>query len=267
VEGPMTAAAREREALGPARWGEDLGRRMSSPPALTALTVAIGGYALTVGVLLAAGLGLTHFVVPSRVGGWDADANAWLAHHRLGWLNQLTLLLSRSADTLGVLALAAVVIGVLVSVHRRWQAVALVVALALELLAFLAVNFVVDRPRPSVHKLGSTPTTSSFPSGHSAATVVVYLSVAIFVWIATTRWVPRALSATTAVVMPLAVAFARVYRGMHHPLDVTFGLAMGVAVTLAGIATVGAWHGARERESGSSEDPEAAWAQPLAAAS
>jgi undecaprenyl-diphosphatase len=77
----------------------------------------------------------------------------------------------------------------------------------------------VGRPRPPVEQLDGHMPTSSFPSGHIAATMCLYVSIAVLVvprirawW----RWIFVAL----AVIMPVGVALSRMYRGMHHPTDV-----------------------------------------------
>ena len=59
----------------------------------------------------------------------------------------------------------------------------IVVGLPLELAAFLTANYLVARPRPSVPKLGDQPGTYSYPSGHIAATIVLWGAVAVLlVW-------------------------------------------------------------------------------------
>ena len=153
-----------------------------------------------------------------------------------GALDLLTSVLSRSADTAGAVAIALLVV-IILARRRRWRdAVVLVAGLGLELFTFLAVNFLVDRPRPAVPKLGSVPSTSSYPSGHSAAVLVIYASIAIFVSAGGARQASRVLAWAAAVIMPTAVGFARVYRGMHHPLDVAAGLVMGAAVLFVAFA-------------------------------
>ena len=130
-------------------------------------------------------------------------------------------------------------VALILAIGRRWQAIAaLVVGLVLELLVFLTANYVVGRPRPDVDQLGSVPSTSSFPSGHTAATMVIYLLVAVVVTASTARLIWRALAWTAVVVMPAAVGFARVYRGMHHPTDVLAGALMGVAVLTVALVAV-----------------------------
>ena len=63
------------------------------------------------------------------------------------------------------------------------------------------------------------PVTSSFPSGHIAATLCLWISIALLVTGRTRRWW-RWIPVVLAVVMPVGVALSRMYRGEHHPTDV-----------------------------------------------
>ena len=90
-------------------------------------------------------------------------------------------------------------------------------------------------------KIGLVPTTSSYPSGHTAAAVVLYGSIALFVCASDrSRWL-QWLAIAGAVVMPVAVATSRVYRGMHHPLDVLCGVLMGVMALMVTCVAAGAY--------------------------
>jgi undecaprenyl-diphosphatase len=112
--------------------------------------------------------------------------------------------------------------------HRR-DALVIVYGLTVEITVFLSVTFLVDRPRPGVPHLSSLPATSSFPSGHTAASVVLYGGLALAVHSLTERRALRVAAWSVAVVIALTVGVSRVYRGMHHPSDVIVGAAFGVA--------------------------------------
>jgi undecaprenyl-diphosphatase len=101
--------------------------------------------------------------------------------------------------------------------------------LLVEITVFLSVTFVVARPRPAVVRLNSTPATSSFPSGHTAAATVLFVGIAIIVLGCTPRVWLRVAAWLLAVVTVANVAFARVYRGLHHPTDVMVGALFGLA--------------------------------------
>jgi undecaprenyl-diphosphatase len=185
---------------------------------------------LCAAVLAGAGLLLVHVGPVTR---WDDRVNSWFASHRTPAWNNISYWGTYLANTLGIVVVAAVATAGLLL--RRWgrQAFMLACALAVELTVFLTVNYSVGRPRPSVPHLGSTPSTYSFPSGHCAATLVLYGGIAVLVWSRTRSLVSRAVTAVGAVLFPLWVAFSRVYRGQHHPTDVFAGLCMGLAVLLA----------------------------------
>jgi undecaprenyl-diphosphatase len=92
----------------------------------------------------------------------------------------------------------------------------------------LVGKLLVDRPRPyrafpEADPLLRTDVSSSFPSGHAAtsfagAVILAYLF---------RRAVPALLA------LAALVAFSRVYVGVHYPLDVIAGAALGAAVALA----------------------------------
>ena len=213
--------------------------RIGTPGSAAAVVVA--GYLAVVASLVLTGLFLTHVLLSGTIGRWDDTSTRWLADHRTGTLDALTAVGSRSADTFGILLVAVVVLGVL-SVRHRWDQMAvLVTGLALELSAFLAVNALVGRDRPAVARLGSTPTTSSFPSGHTAATLVLYGAIAIFVSSTVRSMVWRVPAWLGAALFPVVVGFSRVYRGFHHPTDVIFGYVLGAAALWVAFLAVRRW--------------------------
>ena len=74
-------------------------------------------------------------------------------------------------------------------------------------------------PRPLV----DVPVTDSFPSGHAATS---FACAALLAWLTPLPKVP--LFALAAL-----IAFSRVYNGVHYPLDVLGGAALGLAVATA----------------------------------
>jgi membrane-associated phospholipid phosphatase len=220
------------------RWTTTSGdARLPTRPAVAAAArTVVAGYAAVVAVTVALGLVLTKLLLDGPVGRADDSMTRWLAEHRVGPLDSLSSWVSKSADTLGAIAIAFLII-VALTIAKRWRDAAILAGgLALELACFLTVNYFVDRPRPDVAHLGSVPSTSSFPSGHTAATMVIYGFLAVMASAAVRTAALRILAWTAAVLMPLAVGAARVYRGMHHPLDVVAGLIMGVLVLVVAFA-------------------------------
>jgi undecaprenyl-diphosphatase len=70
---------------------------------------------------------------------------------------------------------------------------------------------------------------ASYPSGHTAAAIAVYGGLVLLLTSLVKNRVFRVLAWTIAVAIPAFVAISRMYRGMHHPLDVAGGVLVGIA--------------------------------------
>lgn len=182
----------------------------------------------------AIGLLLSHILDHSRFGRWDNSLNEALARGRSPWLNDLTNFGSKLVDRMGVIAIFVVAETVFVA-RRIWRfAIALPIALASELSIFIATNELSRRLRPPVSKLGAIPKTFSFPSGHTAAAVVLFGLIAIAIAERCTISISRSVYGAAGILVVL-VGFSRVYRGMHHTTDVVAGAILGCLAVVIGL--------------------------------
>lgn len=205
-------------------------------PATAVVSVAVSGYVAICLLFVGVGLLVTHQL--GALTRWDDSVVRWFADERTTSLNHWTEYATKVADTFGILIPLVVAAIVLVLVRHRWDALFLVLALVLELTTFLTVNAIVARPRPAGPRLGSLPSTSSFPSGHTAAMVALYGGLAVLV---NARLRARLLGVIVWIVAMLAttaIGLARVYRGMHHPTDVVAGALLGFAVLAVAFVAV-----------------------------
>jgi membrane-associated phospholipid phosphatase len=202
---------------------------------LAIVIAVVASFAVMGLTLVALGLLITHVLEHGSIGVWDHHVIQWFDRHRSNRWNRITGDVTDVADTFEVAGVAAIV--TIVLLIRRWgrQAFLLLAGLAIELSVFLVSNKIVARPRPAVSHLGGTPSTFSFPSGHTAATVVLYGGVAVIVAVATNRWWPRIVLWILAVGLTVAVGLSRVYRGEHYPTDVVAGLLLGIGSLVAGV--------------------------------
>ena len=230
-------------------------------PAVAVASVAVSGYVVICVVFAGIGLLVTHQL--GALTRWDDSVNRWFAANRTGSTNDWTSYATKVANTSGILVVLVVAAIVLFVLRHRWDALILLVALGLELLTFLTVNYIVDRPRPDVERLGALPSTSSFPSGHTAAMLTLYGGLAVLISSRVRSRLVEALCWVIALLATAVIGFARVYRGMHHPSDVVAGALLGLAAL--GVAIIAVRSGQlasaeRRRSHGreSSSDPEVA---------
>jgi undecaprenyl-diphosphatase len=156
--------------------------------------------------------------------GFDLQTLQAIAGHRDPTLTSIARLVS-DAGSFALLAPLSIAFLLL----RRWKRpaddVALLVIAAGSALLPIVVKLIVARPRPTLEQL-STLNSLSFPSEHTTQAAAIYLTIAILLSKGLdARW--RQLLVGLAIVIGLAVAWSRVYLGVHYPTDVAAGLLLG----------------------------------------
>ena len=226
-------------------------------PVLIAWVLTIAGYLILALLMVGTGLLLTHVLQHGAVGRWDSSADEWFVSRRTTTLNAWTRAGSELGATGTVIGVGTAVI-VLLAIARRWRQVGLVFfAVLLEVWVFITTTFVVDRPRPPIPRLDVAPPTSSFPSGHVAAAIALYVGLAIVISTLVRNAFVRAIVWLVAILLPIAVGLSRLYRGMHYPTDVLASVLLGcgalaatiLAVRCASAAAPTHERGANERDS------------------
>ncbi len=192
------------------------GRRL---PAVVGLVLL--AFVLVEGLLLGLGLLVTRVLATGVVHRDEVAFERGVVAHRTPALDAVShagTLLGATTTVVALTALGCVVLAL--RGHGPRLPVFLVLAVAGETVLFVLASLVLHRMRPPVPRLDPAPPTSSFPSGHTAATVALWGGLAL--GLARTRPAHplRALALAAAVVLPVFVLASRLYRGMHWPTDV-----------------------------------------------
>ncbi|WP_415925671.1 diacylglycerol kinase family protein [Streptomyces scabiei] len=227
---PTAAPERPAELPGERPGAAGTGRSFALPRGLGRTAARISALTACQGALMV-GLGLL-ITGPAR-GVWpltvEDDVNESFEHARTGSLTTMSYFGSEAGDTLTVIAVTVLVCAGLILIPRlpMWrQAVFLAVAVSLQSLVFLVITESVDRHRPEVDRLDASPPTSSYTSGHTGAATALYGGLAVLA-LSRLRGPWRRIVGGLLLLVPVLVAVARLYRGMHHPTDVVGGLANG----------------------------------------
>jgi membrane-associated phospholipid phosphatase len=187
--------------------------------------VVIAGFSILLGLLVTRVLIANH-----QIAAGDESLVRVLSHHRASDFTEGSRIGSIVAGGVALPILVGVV-ALVAAAFRQWRIAAFVIfALAVESAAYRTTTLIVHRHRPDVHRLEQLPVNASYPSGHTAASIAVYSGLALLL---TSRMaagkLPRFAVWAFAAAITLFVALSRMYRGMHHPLDVLGGVAIGVA--------------------------------------
>lgn len=207
----------------------DLGRR-TGPDWRTALRdVAL--LAIAPGIVLWVAISAFGALLIGPLKSWnhsESDLNRSLQDTRTQTWDSITSIWSHIGNTEIVIGVALIAVALVYWRTRRWWFAAIpAIAISLQAAIFVAATLVTGRPRPDVPHLDPAPPTSSYPSGHVGASVALYTSFAIMATTIERTWLRRTVVAVCALI-PFLVAYARLYRGMHHLSDVIVGAINGL---------------------------------------
>ncbi len=148
------------------------------------------------------------------------------------WLEEMM----RDFTALGGVAVLALivlaVVGFLLLRRKRRTALLVLVASGGGIVLSSVLKFGFERPRPELVPHGSIVYTSSFPSGHSMMSAIVYLTLGALLARAQPDRRLKAYLILLSVGVTLLVGFSRIYLGVHWPTDVLAGWTAGAAWAL-----------------------------------
>jgi undecaprenyl-diphosphatase len=209
------------------------GRLRGRRPAAVFFAALLAGFVLLALISIALGLLVTELLLDAGgVARADESVVKSLVDERTPFLTDA----SEVGSTVGGAPLLPILVGLIALVCawlRKWRIAAFAVfVLVVESATYRVTSLVVPRDRPHVNRLEDLPVDASYPSGHTAAAIAVYAGLVLLI---TSRFRTPALrfaAWAVAIVIPVFVALARMYRGMHHPLDVAGGLVIGIGALL-----------------------------------
>jgi membrane-associated phospholipid phosphatase len=209
------------------------GRLRGRHPAAVFFAALLAGFAaLALGAVLL-GLFVTHVLLHAGgIASGDESVVESIVRDRTATLSDVSAVGTFLGGAPWLPALVAL-IAIACAVKRYWRVAAFVVfALVVESATYRVTSLAAPRQRPTVHRLEDLPADASFPSGHTAASIAVYAGLALLI---TSRFRSRGVRIaawTIALLMPPFVALSRMYRGMHHPIDIAAGVLIGIGALL-----------------------------------
>jgi undecaprenyl-diphosphatase len=233
-------------------------------PAAVFFAATLAGFAVLAGLTILLGLLVTDVLVRTGgIGRADESAVASLVRERTGFLTDVSSVGSMVGGA-PVLPILVGLIAIVCAIKRKWRLAAFAVfVLVVESATYRVASMVVPRDRPHVARLEDLPNDASYPSGHTAASLAVYCGLVLLLTSAFPARSWRVAAWGVALLLPVFVAFSRMYRGMHHPLDAAAGVLVGIGAVLvllfacraAGVAAL-AHAPARTRTRSSSRRPQ-----------
>jgi membrane-associated phospholipid phosphatase len=202
------------------------------PAAVFAAALVCGYLALVAASLLLALFVTDVLVHVGGLGSADESAITSMVADRTPFLTDASSVGSAVGGA-PVLPILVAILAIVFAIRRQWRIAAFAVfVLVVESATYRVTSWVVPRDRPHVQRLEDLPANASYPSGHTAASIAVYAGLVLLLTSAIPNRRLRIAAWIVALVLPIFVAFSRMYRGMHHPLDVAGGALVGVGAVL-----------------------------------
>jgi undecaprenyl-diphosphatase len=169
----------------------------------------------------------------------DLDRALFSAIFRLKWpaftrVMRVFTVLGTAGFLWGVIAGVAFLIALLVGRFEPWDLIVPWGSVAVSWIVAELSKYLFNRGRPfiwdtEIAPLIKTPSSSSFPSGHSATAAAGALTLSAV----------YPAFAPLFVLMGLLVALSRVYLGVHYPFDVLAGSMIGIATSALFLVVTG----------------------------
>tara|TARA_R110002072_G_scaffold303094_1_gene493259 strand:+ start:72134 stop:72883 length:750 start_codon:yes stop_codon:yes gene_type:complete len=163
-----------------------------------------------------------------------------------GWFKELTRDFTAMGGY-GILSTITILVTTFLHLERRpARAHFVVFAVVAGYTLSMILKAAIARPRPHIVPWLSHVHSSSFPSGHSMMSAVVYLSLGLMLADLTSRRRVKTFVVVAPLTISAAVGFSRVYMGVHYPTDVVAGWWLGICWSLACWLAVRRWRAFRE---------------------
>ena len=197
-----------------------------------------------VAVAVAAGAvfaGMAHLVSKGMTQSFDESVLSSLAAMRTPLLDAAMLEITMLGTGSVILLTIGTVSLFLWLTNHKWSMSLLLISVISGQIVNQALKQIFARPRPSIVDWGVEVSTLSFPSGHAMTSTIAFSCIAYLVGRLSPTAAMRNSVYGIAALIILAIAFSRMYLGVHYPSDVIAGIVAGlgwlafVAATLTAV--------------------------------
>ncbi|MQS75600.1 phosphatase PAP2 family protein [Companilactobacillus halodurans] len=147
--------------------------------------------------------------------------------------NDLTLTFFRQVtnigDTYQTITIAAIIFIILIIKKYNYAAIFLVLNKVVVAGLNSLIKLIVQRPRPEHHHFVYAGG-YSFPSGHSASSFALYISVLIISLFIFKKISIKIIISMIAILLVILVGYSRIFLGVHYPSDVLGGYLLAATI-------------------------------------
>ncbi|HEL1800896.1 TPA: phosphatase PAP2 family protein [Streptococcus suis] len=167
---------------------------------------------------------------PSTLAGFDSTVQTAIRGNLPSRASQFWTSITALGNTVIILAIT-MILAAIFYYYKKWkiEAYFLLASFAVMGVASTALKYVYQRPRPSIEWLIDT-IGYSFPSWHTASTMMIAGAVVIIVHQRMKKGIARLVLQAVLILHAVLVAVSRIYIGVHYPTDIIGGWLLAVTL-------------------------------------
>lgn len=149
-----------------------------------------------------------------------------------GFLTTILIIITEFGGVIGLFFILLVTVIVLCKKNKVKEAAAITLNLVISTVTYVVLKNIFQRERPITGNVLIDEIGFSFPSGHTTNNVAFYFFAIYLICINVKNKKIRNISCTILAIIPILIAFSRVYLRVHYPTDVIAGFCLGIVLVI-----------------------------------
>ena len=151
---------------------------------------------------------------------------------RSNFLTNILIVITELGGVIGLFVILLITDIILCKKNRIREAIAITLNLIISTLVYVILKNIFQRERPVTGNILIDEVGFSFPSGHTTNNVAFYALAIYLVCINVKNKTVRNVCCGIFTVIPILIAFSRIYLRVHYPTDIIAGFCLGIVLTI-----------------------------------
>ena len=151
---------------------------------------------------------------------------------RSDFLTVVLIEITELGGVVGLFLILLITVIVLCKKNRVKEATAITLNLIISTFTYVILKNIFQRERPVTGNILIDEVGFSFPSGHTTNNVAFYFLAIYLVCINVKNKKVRNISCVILAIIPILIAFSRIYLRVHYPTDVIAGFCLGIVLVV-----------------------------------
>ena len=151
---------------------------------------------------------------------------------RSDFLTVVLIGITELGGVVGLFLILLITVIVLFKKNRVKEATAITLNLIISTFTYVILKNIFQRERPVTGNILIDEVGFSFPSGHTTNNVAFYFLAIYLVCINVKNKKVRNISCVILAIIPILIAFSRIYLRVHYPTDVIAGFCLGIVLVV-----------------------------------